>query len=55
MAASSVPRPTVLLRPEAAHLDDSGTFTIDAILRQRTFRGPTCILEVEAGGLRLTF
>jgi len=55
MAASSVQRPTVLLRPEAARLDGSGTFTIDAILRQRTFRGPTCILEVEAGGLRLTF
>jgi len=55
LAVPTVPHPTVLLRPEAARLDGSGTFTLDAILRQRTFRGPTCILEVEAGGLRLTF
>jgi len=55
LAASTLGRPTVLLRPEAARLDGSGSFTIDAVLRERTFRGPTCILQVEAGGLRLTF
>ena len=48
-------RCTVLLRPNAARLDGQGTFTLDATLLERTFRGPTCIVEVEARGLRLTF
>jgi ABC-type Fe3+/spermidine/putrescine transport system ATPase subunit len=55
LAASGPSRPTVLIRPEAARLDASGAFTFDAVLRERTFRGPTCILTVEAGGLHLTF
>jgi ABC-type Fe3+/spermidine/putrescine transport system ATPase subunit len=48
-------RCTVLLRPDSARLDGQGTFAFDATLLERTFRGPTCILEVEAHGLRLTF
>jgi ABC-type Fe3+/spermidine/putrescine transport system ATPase subunit len=48
-------RCTVLLRPNAAHLDGQGTFPLDATLLEKTFRGPTCILDIEAGGLRLTF
>ena len=48
-------RCTVLLRPDSARLDGQGTFAFDATLLERTFRGPTCVLEVEAHGLRLTF
>jgi ABC-type Fe3+/spermidine/putrescine transport system ATPase subunit len=55
LTAPGVAHPTVLLRPEAARLDASGPFTIETVLRERTFRGPTCILEVEASGLRLAF
>jgi len=55
LPAPGVAHPTVLLRPEAARLDGSGSFTLEAVLRERTFRGPTCILVVESGGLRLTF
>jgi thiamine transport system ATP-binding protein len=46
---------TVLLRPNAARLDGQGTLVLDAMLLEKTFRGPTCILDVEARGLRLTF
>jgi ABC-type Fe3+/spermidine/putrescine transport system ATPase subunit len=55
LTAPGVARPMVLLRPEAARLDASGPFTIETVLRERTFRGPTCILAVEAGGQSLTF
>jgi ABC-type Fe3+/spermidine/putrescine transport system ATPase subunit len=48
-------RPTVLLRPDAARLDGSGDFALEATLLERTFRGSTCIIGVEAHGLRLTF
>jgi len=47
--------PTVLLRPDAARLDGSGDFVLEATLLERTFRGSTCILGVEAHRLRLTF
>jgi thiamine transport system ATP-binding protein len=46
---------TVLLRPDAVRFDGQGTFAFDATLVDRTFRGSTCIIQVEAGGLRLSF
>jgi ABC-type Fe3+/spermidine/putrescine transport system ATPase subunit len=55
IAAPPGTRPTVLLRPDAARLDGPGDFLLEATLLERTFRGSTCILGVEARGLRLNF
>ena len=48
-------RCTVLLRPNAASLAGQGAISLDATLVEKTFRGPTCILEVDVRGIRLTF
>ena len=53
--APSSGRCTVLLRPDAARLDGQGPLVIEATLFEKTFRGPTCILGVEAQGLHLNF
>jgi ABC-type Fe3+/spermidine/putrescine transport system ATPase subunit len=46
---------TVLLRPEAASLDGRGSVTIQGRVVERSFRGSTCRVVVEAGGARLAF
>ncbi len=46
---------TVLLRPDAARLDGQGPLVLEATLLEKTFRGPTCILGVQAYGLHLSF
>jgi ABC-type Fe3+/spermidine/putrescine transport system ATPase subunit len=46
---------TVLLRPDAARLDGQGPLVLEATLLEKTFRGPTCILGVQAYGLHLRF
>jgi len=46
--------PTVLLRPDAGRLEGPGDFVLEATLLERTFRGSTCILGVEAHGVQLT-
>ncbi|MBW8009769.1 MAG: ABC transporter ATP-binding protein [Chloroflexi bacterium] len=48
-------RVTVLLRPDAVHLDGNGEFKLQGKLLERTFRGVTSHLEVEVNGERLTF
>jgi ABC-type Fe3+/spermidine/putrescine transport system ATPase subunit len=48
-------RCSVLLRPDAARLAGHGPFVLETTLLEKTFRGSTCILVVEAHGLRLTF
>jgi thiamine transport system ATP-binding protein len=53
--ASRGTRCTVLLRPDSGRLNGEGGFGFEAILRDKTFRGQTCIVEVEAQGLHLTF
>jgi thiamine transport system ATP-binding protein len=46
---------SVLLRPDAARLDGQGPMVLEATLLEKTFRGPTCILGVQAHGLHLNF
>jgi len=46
---------TVLLRPDAARLDGDGPLVLEATLLEKTFRGPTCILGVQAHGIHLSF
>jgi ABC-type Fe3+/spermidine/putrescine transport system ATPase subunit len=48
-------RCTVLLRPNAVSLEGQGILSLDATLVDKTFRGPTCILEIDVRGIRLTF
>ncbi len=46
---------TVLLRPDAARLDGQGPLVLEATLHEKTFRGPTCIIGVQAHGVHLNF
>jgi ABC-type Fe3+/spermidine/putrescine transport system ATPase subunit len=55
LEAPSPGRCTVLLRPDAARLDGQGPLVLETTLLERTFRGPTCILGVQAHGVHLKF
>ena len=46
---------TVLLRPDAARLGAQGPLVLEATLLEKTFRGPTCIIGVQAHGVQLKF
>jgi ABC-type Fe3+/spermidine/putrescine transport system ATPase subunit len=46
---------TLLIRPEKARLNGSGPWTLNGILRERTFRGSICRVVLEVNQLPLTF
>ena len=46
---------TVLLRPNAVRLDETGPFTVRAALVERIFLGAACKAIVDVNGLRLSF
>lgn len=45
----------VLIRPDAAHIGDGGTYVLEGTVIENTFRGSTSRAIVEVNGVRLTF
>ena len=54
IAAQKTGTVTVLVRPDGAQLEGTG-IPIPAVVRERTFRGSICRLDVDAGGHALSF
>jgi ABC-type Fe3+/spermidine/putrescine transport system ATPase subunit len=55
IAAQAQGRVTILLRPEAAHLDGRGACKLHGQVVEKSFRGSTCRAVIEVKGIRLTF
>jgi ABC-type Fe3+/spermidine/putrescine transport system ATPase subunit len=54
-AGSQAGSATVLLRPDAVHLDRKGPISIKGIVRQQHFQGSSLLSEVEVNGKHLSF